>query len=115
LAHRIEAGADIFLMPSLFEPCGLNQIYSLKYGTLPIVRLTGGLADTIADGINGFTFFDFTAQHFFDAVQRAMDVYRRHPDRWKQMMITAMGQDFSWEKSAEKYLAVYSKLLSKNG
>ena len=114
LAHRIEAGADIFLMPSLFEPCGLNQIYSLKYGTLPIVRLTGGLADTIADGVNGFTFFDFTAQHFFDAVHRAMDVYRRHPDRWQQMMITAMGQDFSWEKSAEKYLAVYSTLLKKN-
>ena len=56
LAHRIEAGADIFLMPSLFEPCGLNQIYSLRYGTLPIVRLTGGLADTIQDGVNGFTF-----------------------------------------------------------
>ena len=115
LAHRIEAGADIFLMPSLFEPCGLNQIYSLKYGTLPIVRLTGGLADTIEDGVNGFTFFDFTAHYFFDAVQRAIDVYRKHPDRWKQMMITAMGQDFSWEKSAEKYLAVYTKTLGKKG
>jgi starch synthase len=113
LAHRIEAGADIFLMPSLFEPCGLNQIYSLKYGTLPIARLTGGLADTIEDGVNGFTFFDFTAHDFFDAAQRAIDVYRKHPDRWKQMMITAMGQDFSWEKSAEKYLAVYTKVLEK--
>ncbi len=113
LAHRIEAGADSFLMPSLFEPCGLNQIYSLKYGTLPIVRLTGGLADTIEDGVNGFTFFDFTAHHFFDAVQRAVDVYRKHPDRWKQMMITAMGQDFSWERSAEKYLAVYTQALNK--
>ncbi len=113
LAHRIAAGADIFLMPSLFEPCGLNQIYSLKYGTLPIVRLTGGLADTIEDGVNGFTFFDFTAHYFFEAVQRAIDVYRRHPDRWKQMMITAMDQDFSWEKSAEKYLAVYSQALRK--
>ena len=112
LAHRIEAGADIFLMPSLFEPCGLNQIYSLRYGTLPIVRLTGGLADTIVDGVNGFTFFDFTAHFFFDAVQRAIDVYRKHPDRWKQMMITAMGQDFSWEKSAEKYLSVYAKTLN---
>ena len=111
LAHRIEAGADIFLMPSLFEPCGLNQIYSLKYGTLPIVRLTGGLADTIEDGVNGFTFFDFAAQYLFDAVQRAVDVYRKHPERWKQMMITAMGQDFSWEKSAQKYLAVYAKTL----
>jgi len=115
LAHRIEAGADIFLMPSLFEPCGLNQIYSLKYGTLPIVRLTGGLADTIADGVNGFTFFDFTAHEFLDAVQRAIDVYRKHPDKWKHMMITAMGQDFSWEKSAEKYLAVYTKTLGKRG
>ena len=114
LAHRIEAGADIFLMPSLFEPCGLNQIYSLKYGTLPIVRLTGGLADTIQDGVNGFTFFDFTAHYFFDAAQRAIEVYRKHPDRWKQMMITAMGQDFSWEKSAEKYLAVYTQALEKN-
>ena len=113
LAHRIEAGADIFLMPSLFEPCGLNQIYSLRYGTLPIVRLTGGLADTIEDGVNGFTFFDFTAHYFFDAAQRAIEVYRKHPDIWKQMMITAMGQDFSWEKSAEKYLAVYSQVLGK--
>jgi starch synthase len=112
LAHRIEAGADIFLMPSLFEPCGLNQIYSLRYGTLPIVRLTGGLADTIVDGVNGFTFFDFTAHFFFDAAQRAINVYRNHPDRWKQMMITAMGQDFSWKKSAEKYLDVYDKTLN---
>ena len=112
LAHRIEAGADMFLMPSLFEPCGLNQIYSLRYGTLPIVRLTGGLADTIEDGINGFTFFDFTAHFFLDALQRAIDVYRQHPDRWKQMMTTAMGQDFSWEKSAEKYLDVYAKTLN---
>lgn len=112
LAHRIEAGADIFLMPSLFEPCGLNQIYSLRYGTLPIVRLTGGLADTIVDGVNGFTFFDFTAHFFLDAVHRAIDVYRNYPDRWKQMMITAMGQDFSWKKSAEKYLSVYAKTLN---
>jgi starch synthase len=112
LAHRIEAGADIFLMPSLFEPCGLNQIYSLRYGTLPIVRLTGGLADTSQDGVNGFTFFDFTAHFFLDGVQRAIDVYRNHPDRWKQMMITAMGQDFSWKKSAEKYLDVYDKKLN---
>lgn len=111
LAHRIEAGADIFLMPSLFEPCGLNQIYSLKYGTLPIVRLTGGLADTIVDGVNGFTFFDFTSSFFFDAVNRAVDVYRGHPERWTQMMITAMGQDHSWEKSAGRYLAIYQKIL----
>jgi starch synthase len=115
LAHKIEAGADIFLMPSLFEPCGLNQIYSLRYGTMPIVRLTGGLADTIKDGVNGFTFFDFDTSFFLDAVKRAIDVFRNHPDKWKQMMITAMGQDFSWEKSAEKYLAVYNKTMEKKG
>ena len=109
LAHRIEAAADIFLMPSLFEPCGLNQIYSLKYGTLPIVRRTGGLADTIQDGINGFTFFDFNDDFFLDAVRRAVEVFRLQPDQWKQMMVTAMGQDFSWERSAEKYLSIYSK------
>lgn len=113
LAHRIAAGADIFLMPSLFEPCGLNQIYSLKYGTLPVVRLTGGLADTVQEGVNGFTFFDFTANEFLNATRRAIDVYRHHPGRWQQMMLTAMGQDFSWEKSAEKYLAVYARTLGK--
>jgi starch synthase len=115
LAHKIEAGADMFLMPSLFEPCGLNQIYSLKYGTLPIVRLTGGLADTIQDGANGFTFFDFKPSFFFDSVKRAVDTYRDQPEMWKQMMITAMDQDYSWQKSAEKYLTVYNKVLGKSG
>jgi len=110
LAHKIEAGADIFLMPSRFEPCGLNQIYSLRYGTLPIVRLTGGLADTIKDGRNGFTFSDFDATSFLDAVKRALNVYCSRPDKWRQMMIAAMGQDFSWRKSAEKYLTVYRNL-----
>ena len=111
LAHRIEAGADMFLMPSLFEPCGLNQIYSLKYGTLPIARQTGGLADTVQDGANGFTFFDFNADAFFDAVKRAVDVYRNNPGKWEAMMMTAMAQDFSWNRSAEKYLTVYSQLV----
>ena len=112
LAHRIEAGADIFLMPSLFEPCGLNQIYSLRYGTLPIVRLTGGLADTIQDGVNGFTFFDFNPQAFMETAKRAIDAYRNDPAGWHQMMITAMGQDFSWKKSAEKYMALYADTVN---
>ena len=98
-------------MPSLFEPCGLTQIYSLKYGTLPIARQTGGLADTIQDGANGFTFFDFNADAFFDAVKRAVDVYRNNPGKWETMMMTAMTQDFSWNRSAEKYLTVYSQLV----
>ncbi len=113
LAHRIAAGANIFLMPSLFEPCGLNQIYSLKYGTLPIVRLTGGLADTVQDGVNGFTFFDFTADELLNAVRRAVDIFRNHPDQWKQMMAAAMEKDFSWEKSAEQYLVLYAETLGK--
>jgi starch synthase len=92
----------------------LNQIYSLKYGTLPIVRLTGGLADTIQDGVNGFTFFDFNAGAFLDTVHRAIEVYRPHPDAWQKMMISGMGQDFSWQTSAENYLTVYSKLLAEN-
>jgi starch synthase len=114
LAHRIEAGADMFLMPSLFEPCGLNQIYSLKYGTLPIVRQTGGLADSIQDGVNGFTFFDFNTHFFFDAVQRAIDVYRNNPEKWQEMMMTAMAQDFSWNRSAAKYSTVYGQLLGES-
>ena len=82
---------------------------------MPIVRLTGGLADTIKDGVNGFTFFDFDAYFFLETVKRAIYVYRNHPGKWKQMMITAMGQDFSWDKSAEKYLIVYNKILSQKG
>ncbi len=107
LAHKIQAGADMFLMPSHFEPCGLTQIYSLKYGTLPIVRLTGGLADTIQDGVNGFTFFDYNAHFFFEAVRRACDVFKNQPDQWREMMRTAMGQDFSWKRSAERIVEMY--------
>ncbi len=113
LAHKIEAGCDMFLMPSLFEPCGLTQIYSLKYGTLPIVRLTGGLADSIRDGENGFTFYDFEAHRFFDAVQRACHVYRNNHELWRKMMTTAMDQDFSWQGPAEKYIAMYRAAFRK--
>ncbi|MFZ5570922.1 MAG: glycogen synthase [Thermodesulfobacteriota bacterium] len=109
LAHRIQAGADMFLMPSHFEPCGLTQIYSLKYGTLPIVRLTGGLADTIQDGVNGFTFFDYHPHFLYETVRRACDTYRNRPDQWEGMMRTAMGQDFSWRRSAEKIVALYGE------
>lgn len=107
LAHRIMAGSDIFLMPSHFEPCGLSQIYSLRYGTLPVVRLTGGLADTIQEGENGFTFFDYTADAFFDAVKRAVERFRHQPENWRRMMTTAMNQDFSWKKRAEAYIDMY--------
>jgi len=113
LAHQIEAGADIFLMPSHFEPCGLNQIYSLKYGTLPVVRLTGGLADTVRDGENGFTFFDYNALHFLDSVSRAVKTFLERPDRWKRLMRKAMAEDYSWRKSAEQYVSVYQSITDK--
>ncbi|MFZ2632679.1 MAG: glycogen synthase [Desulfosalsimonadaceae bacterium] len=113
LAHKIEAGSDMFLMPSRFEPCGLNQIYSLKYGTLPIVRHTGGLADTIRDGENGFSFHDGNPDALLDAVNQACTVYRHEPERWKQMMRFAMNQDFSWQHAAFQYVDMYRHALSK--
>jgi len=113
LAHKIEAAGDIFLMPSRFEPCGLNQIYSLKYGTLPIVRHTGGLADTIQDGVNGFSFHDATPDALFDTIHRACSLYRGEPEIWKQMMNFAMRQDFSWQRIAKEVVDVYRHALNK--
>jgi starch synthase len=112
LAHRIEAGADIFLMPSRFEPCGLNQLYSLRYGTLPIVHATGGLKDTVEDGVTGFVFAEPTPHALWRAVERAIDTYRE-PKAWQRMMRAAMSRDFSWEKSAKDYAALYREMLAK--
>ena len=106
LAHLIEAGSDMFLMPSRYEPCGLNQLYSLRYGTVPIVRAVGGLDDTITDDPmnpdtrTGFKFYDYTVDDMLLAVERALSVYRS--EQWVPMMKRCIGQDFSWEKSAEK-------------
>ena len=119
LAHRIEAGADLFLMPSRFEPCGLNQLYSLRYGTLPVVHRTGGLADTVvhtdaatlADGsATGFVFEHATAEGLQWAVQQALSCYR-DPACHSQVVGNAMRQDFSWQKSARMYLAVYRQAI----
>ncbi len=109
LAHKIEAGSDLFLMPSLYEPCGLNQIYSLKYGTIPVVRATGGLDDTIlpyeaATGEGtGFKFVPYETGAFWAALQEALSVYRDQ-NRWTRLMRKAMGMDFSWEASAREYI-----------
>ncbi len=116
LAHKIEAGADMFLMPSRFEPCGLNQIYSLKYGTVPLVRATGGLDDTIKDysdpsGGNGFKFSHYSSEELLRMVRRALDVYRR-PQEWLDLMKSCMQYDFSWDRSAEKYEALYRSMLA---
>ena len=110
LAHQIEAGSDIFLMPSRYEPCGLNQIYSLKYGTVPVVRATGGLDDTIQDfdGRNGtgFKFSEYSAPALLGALKRAIDTYRR-PAVWTRLMQNGMSEDFSWPVSAKAYAQVY--------
>jgi starch synthase len=121
LAHQIEAGADIFLMPSRFEPCGLNQIYSQRYGTVPIVRHTGGLADTVTDTTpetlenktaTGFSFTATTAAALLAAVTRALQYYH-DPDAWQQIIASGMKQDFSWKRSAERYLELYSHVLAR--
>ncbi len=105
LAHQIEAGADIFLMPSRFEPCGLNQMYSLKYGTVPVVRSTGGLADTI-DQSNGFIFQEYSPLALEETLREACDAYRQG-EVWSRLMATGMSQDWSWARSAKQYVELY--------
>ncbi|OGP73864.1 MAG: hypothetical protein A2Y80_03685 [Deltaproteobacteria bacterium RBG_13_58_19] len=117
LAHLIEAGADMFLMPSHYEPCGLNQLYSLKYGTIPIVRATGGLADTVkpadpAKGTGtGFLFSDYTPEAFLKAITAALKTYQDNK-LWKRLMQNAMNEDFSWKTSAQAYLNLYQRIVS---
>jgi starch synthase len=118
LAHLIEAGSDMFLMPSRYEPCGLNQMYSLKYGTIPIVRETGGLADTIenanpAKGTgNGFVFRNYDAKELLNTIKFALEVYR-DKNVWEIMMLRGMRQDFSWKVSAAKYVDLYREAIAK--
>lgn len=111
LSHRIEAGVDLFLMPSRFEPCGLNQMYSQRYGTLPIVRATGGLRDTVTEGVDGFSFDGDTAHLLWLTIERALEAYADAP-HWKALQKTAMRKDFSWEKSALEYVALYEQLAA---
>lgn len=112
-AHRIIAGSDMFLMPSRFEPCGLTQMYALRYGTLPIVRRTGGLNDTVSDisereGADGFVFDVPVAQALGTAIERAITTYR-DKDAWRELQINAMQKDFSWDRSAQEYRELYKK------
>jgi len=122
MAHLIEAGADMFLMPSQFEPCGLNQLYSLKYGTVPVVRATGGLADTIVDAsdehlaagnANGFSFAAYDTGSLESALRRACDTYTNRPHVWAQLIETGMRQDWSWSHSAHRYIEIYQTLRNK--
>jgi starch synthase len=109
LSHRIEAGIDIFLMPSRFEPCGLNQMYSLRYGSVPIVHATGGLKDTVEDGVTGFVYYEANAHSLWLAIERALALFAKKP-AWRKMMLAGMNQDFSWERSAKEYQTLYEKL-----
>ena len=120
LAHLIEAGADSFLMPSRFEPCGLNQMYSQRYGTPPLVHATGGLLDTVVDctpatladgSASGFLFTDMTASSFLDAILRVRAAYQDKPV-WRSLMHNGMMKDFSWRASAAGYRNVYLSLLA---
>ena len=108
LAHLIEAGADFFLMPSVYEPCGLNQMYSMRYGTLPIVTRTGGLADTV-DTDTGFFIEDHDAGAIVTAVRHAMDTYTSDASLYRTMQRAAMSRDFSWDKSAAEYEELYTR------
>jgi starch synthase len=119
LAHLIEAGSDVFLMPSRFEPCGLNQLYSLRYATPPIVRKTGGLADSVVDAngpnlyrqtATGFVFAHAKPRQLLHAIDRALNLFKRK-DVWKDLQQTAMRQDFSWSRSASAYVALYEQVL----
>ena len=114
LAHKIEAGSDMFLMPSRYEPCGLNQIYSLKYGTVPVVRATGGLDDTIENWDprtgkgTGFKFSEYTGEALLDTVKLALKAYQDR-EAWQKLMRNGMGKDFSWNASAREYVRVYER------
>ena len=118
-AHKIYASCDAFLMPSLFEPCGLSQMMSMRYGTIPIVRETGGLKDTV-DAYNeyentgtGFSFKEYNAHDMMHTIQYANDVYTNHRDKWNELVTRAMTTDYSWNASARKYENIYDRLISK--
>jgi starch synthase len=110
-AQTIYAGADMILLPSRFEPCGLSQIIAMRFGTIPIVRQTGGLADTVKDGKTGFVFRHYDKQAFLWAIRRAVDVYYNQKDHWRKMQVRCMKKDFSWKASAKKYIWAYKKAV----
>ncbi|MFN7914205.1 MAG: glycogen synthase GlgA [Vicinamibacterales bacterium] len=119
LAHLIEAGADMFMMPSQFEPCGLNQMYSLRYGTVPVVRRVGGLADTVEDywpgrfDATGFVFDDYSEWTLLNTLKRAVWVYWDNKDAWRALQLNGMRQDLSWDRSAREYVNIYGLAISR--
>jgi starch synthase len=118
LAHLIEAGSDIFLMPSRFEPCGLNQMYSMRYGTVPVVRRVGGLADTVRDyssgaaEATGFAFDEYTPRALIETLSRALALFQ-DPARWRALQLSGMRQDHSWDRSAREYVKIYERAMNR--
>ncbi len=110
LSHLIYAASDLFLVPSIFEPCGLTQMIAMRYGTVPLVRKTGGLADTVFEGKNGFIFKEATAEGILHALTRALHCWFEAPDTWRSLMSKGMEKDFSWRIPSEEYLHIYSRL-----
>ena len=117
-AHLVEGGADIFLMPSRYEPCGLNQMYSMRYGTVPVVRAVGGLVDTVrpfnpknGQG-TGFLFSDYEPAALLAALQRALDDLPRAGQAWRRLQTNGMKKDFSWDRSAAEYVKVYKRVIA---
>ncbi len=113
LAPLIYAGSDIFLMPSRFEPCGLGQLIAMRYGSVPVVRATGGLADTVQDGITGFTFDLYSSEAFWQALQRAIYIYNVDRESWRAIQRTGMQADFSWGRSAQGYQQLYEWAIAR--
>ncbi len=119
LAHLIEGGADMFLMPSRFEPCGLNQMYSQRYGTIPVVRAVGGLADTVRDPTTttarratGVVFEAYTPEALLGALTRALKLFGQ-PQKWRALQQAGMQQDYSWHRSAQEYVKIYDRAIKK--
>jgi starch synthase len=110
LSHVLYAGSDLFLVPSLFEPCGLTQLIAMRYGTVPLVRQTGGLADTVFDGKNGFVFGPPTAEAINRALDRAFETWFEHPEKWQKLMEAGLKGDYSWHFPAEAYLRIYNRI-----
>ena len=113
LAQLIYGGSDIFLMPSRFEPCGLGQLIAMRYGSVPVVRATGGLVDTVEEGVSGFSFTDYTTGAFWDALQRALYVYNVDRPRWQSIQRTGLTADYSWDRAAQGYQQVYTWALAR--
>lgn len=114
LSHYIEAASDIFLMPSRFEPCGLNQLYSLRYSALPVARKTGGIADTVKDERTGFLFQNYSPEDFLQSLKKAIQIYKTEPDRWNAMLENAFNEDWSWERAVKRYIDLFRILTEKS-